>query len=150
MKLTRKELVHAQDRQLAAIGIRRSNNSGWLAKASAREFTTEQLELFHNIRRGNKADTPRQSPLVGQQDEADRAERLAVCSRCLIEQIDQIHAALCPGQNGTWKDRTLQAVAAAKAVAAPPMPVHETELFSDGTAESFANELFEKTGRDLA
>lgn len=43
-----------------------------------------------------------------------RAEQLSKNCRWLINQIDQIHMALCPGELGTWQDRARQAVAAAK------------------------------------
>lgn len=142
MKLTRRDFTHAQDKQLAAIGITRTDNSGWLAKAMDREFTQEQIDLFESARRAKKVKEPKEKPLISKEDESDRAERLSVCNRWLIEQIDAIHLALCPGQNGTWQQRTIQAVEAAKKLAAPRIIA--------ATAEDFANELFKKTGRDLS
>lgn len=46
-------------------------------------------------------------------DEKRRADQLGVNCDWLIEQIDRIHVALCPGQRGTWQQRADQAVKAA-------------------------------------
>ncbi len=46
MKLTRSQLIHAKDVQLAAVGITRSNARGWLRKALAREFTNQEVAQF--------------------------------------------------------------------------------------------------------
>lgn len=142
MKLTRYELVRAQDRQLAAIGLKRSGNSGWLADAMEREFTEQQIELFKGIRKARKPKVKPEKPLVSIEDEKERIERLSVCNRWLIEQIDAIHLALCPGQNGTWQQRTLQAVEAAKKLAAPRIV--------STSAEDFANDLFKEVKGDLS
>jgi DNA-directed RNA polymerase subunit RPC12/RpoP len=47
------------------------------------------------------------------QDEKRRADQLGANCDWLIEQIDRIHVALCPGQRGTWQQRADQAVKAA-------------------------------------
>lgn len=106
------------------------------------EFTDEQVRLFNEIRKANKSSAPKKKPLVSKEDENDRAERLSVCNRWLIEQIDAIHLALCPGDNGTWQHRTIQAVEAAKKLVAPRIV--------STSAEDFANDLFEETKRDLS
>lgn len=54
MKLTRKQLTHAQDQQLAAIGFKRAKHPGWLRKALATEFTPEQINAFALARRKTK------------------------------------------------------------------------------------------------
>jgi len=46
MKLTRFQLVHATDKQLAAIGVTRRLNTGWLKKALETEWTREDLTNF--------------------------------------------------------------------------------------------------------
>lgn len=46
-------------------------------------------------------------------DESRRADQLGVNCDWLIAKIDAIHAALCPGQHGSWQQRAEQAVAAA-------------------------------------
>ena len=46
--------------------------------------------------------------------EKRRADQNAMNSGFLREKIDQIHAVLCPGERGTWQERSEQAVAAAK------------------------------------
>jgi len=46
MKLTRKQLTHARDVQLHAIGITRSNTPGWLKKALQREFSESEVNAF--------------------------------------------------------------------------------------------------------
>ena len=46
MKLTRFQLVHATDKQLAAIGVTRRLNAGWLKKAVETEWTKEDLNNF--------------------------------------------------------------------------------------------------------
>lgn len=50
MKLTRKQLTHAKDVQLAAIGITRHKSQGWLKKAVEMEFTEEQVATFKAVR----------------------------------------------------------------------------------------------------
>ncbi len=44
--------------------------------------------------------------------EGKRYEQLIFNCRWLIEQIDKIHTAICPNENGTWQERANQAVAA--------------------------------------
>lgn len=46
MKLTRSQLIHARDVQLAAVGITRSKNRGWLKAALLREFTDREVARF--------------------------------------------------------------------------------------------------------
>ena len=52
--------------------------------------------------------------LFGAEAEHERAENLGKTVRWLIGQIDRIHLALCPGQNGVWQERVRQAVEAAE------------------------------------
>jgi len=52
--------------------------------------------------------------LFGAEAEHERAENLGKTVRWLIGQIDRIHLALCPGQNGVWQERVRQAVEAAQ------------------------------------
>jgi hypothetical protein len=52
--------------------------------------------------------------LFGAESEHRRAESLAKTVGWLIENMDRIHAALCPGQHGIWQERVRQAVAAAE------------------------------------
>ena len=47
-------------------------------------------------------------------DTEQRIKQLSLNADWLRERIDEIHAALCPGQNGTWQQRAEQAVTAAK------------------------------------
>ena len=54
------------------------------------------------------------SALFGADAEHERAESLSKTVRWLIGQIDAIHLALCPGQNGVWQERVRQAVEAAE------------------------------------
>lgn len=51
MKLTRKDFTHARDAQLHAVGIVRTNNPGWLKKALQREFTPDEVESFKSARK---------------------------------------------------------------------------------------------------
>lgn len=48
--------------------------------------------------------------------EINRIKQLSYNCKWLIEQIDQIHAALCPGNIGTWQDRARNTVFAAKEI----------------------------------
>lgn len=54
MKLTRSELIRAQDAQLRVLRLCRKKNAGWLKQALAREFTPTQVKLFHSARRKPK------------------------------------------------------------------------------------------------
>jgi len=54
------------------------------------------------------------SAWFGAESEHRRAESLAKTVGWLLENMDRIHAALCPGQHGIWQDRVRQAVAAAE------------------------------------
>lgn len=49
--------------------------------------------------------------------EKQRADQLGINCRWLIDKIDRVHRALCPGQYGTWQQRAEQAVEAAKRIA---------------------------------
>lgn len=55
-----------------------------------------------------------ETPLLSAADEKARADQLGVNCRWLIDKIDRIHRALCPGQSGTWQQRAEQSVAAAE------------------------------------
>ena len=46
MKLTRFQLVHATDKQLDAIGIKRRLNAGWLKRALEKDLTRDELDNF--------------------------------------------------------------------------------------------------------
>ena len=50
------------------------------------------------------------------ESEARRAYQLGINCRWLVAQLDEIHAALCPGHIGTWQDRAQKAVEAAKII----------------------------------
>lgn len=50
------------------------------------------------------------------ESEARRADQLGINCRWLVAQLDEIHAALCPGHVGTWQDRAQKAVEAAKII----------------------------------
>lgn len=50
------------------------------------------------------------------ESEARRADQLGINCRWLVAQLDEIHAALCPGHIGTWQDRAQKAVEAAKII----------------------------------
>lgn len=50
-------------------------------------------------------------------EEKERADRLAANCRWLVEQIDRIHYAICPGKVGTWQERAIQAAEAAEKLA---------------------------------
>ena len=53
--------------------------------------------------------------LVG--SERRRLKQMETNTHWLINQIDAIHFALCPDQNGTWQQRAEQSVKAARAIA---------------------------------
>ena len=55
--------------------------------------------------------------LFGVEAEKRRADQLGVNCMWLIDKIDRIHAALCPGRSGTWQQRAEQAVEAAESTA---------------------------------
>lgn len=55
--------------------------------------------------------------LFGALAEKQRADQLGINCRWLIDKIDRIHQALCPGQCGTWQQRAEQAVEAAERIA---------------------------------
>jgi hypothetical protein len=59
MKLTRKDLVRAQDAQLKILGVRRKGNAGWLKKTIERDFDPGLIAMFHKVRRKTKADVPK-------------------------------------------------------------------------------------------
>lgn len=59
-----------------------------------------------------KDDDPN-DPLFGLEAEKQRADQLGKNCNWLIQNIDAIHANLCPDQNGSWQDRVKQSVAAA-------------------------------------
>jgi len=48
----------------------------------------------------------------------EQHQQMTVNVLWLVGQIDRIHAALCPGQMGTWQERATQAVEAAERIAA--------------------------------
>lgn len=56
--------------------------------------------------------------LFGVEAEKRRVDQLALNCKWLVDKIDRIHAALCPGQHGTWQQRAEQAVKAAESL--PP------------------------------
>lgn len=56
--------------------------------------------------------------LFGVEAEKRRADQLELNCSWLIDKIDRIHAALCPGQFGAWQQRAEQAVKAAESL--PP------------------------------
>lgn len=68
-----------------------------------------------------------------------RVEQLSRNCKWLIGQIDQIHAALCPGELGTWQDRAKQAVAAAK----PLTPAAKGEKMSGGHFDFGQSRIYE-------
>jgi hypothetical protein len=56
--------------------------------------------------------------VLSERDDARRrAEQMGANVHWLLERIDAIHDALCPGCLGTWQERTDQAVAAAQRIA---------------------------------
>lgn len=57
-----------------------------------------------------------EKPLFDSNSEKQRADQLGINCRWLIDQIDRIHAALCPGRSGTWQQRAAQASAEAAEV----------------------------------
>lgn len=56
------------------------------------------------------------------ESEARRADQLGINCRWLVAQLDEIHAALCPGHIGTWQDRAQKAVEAAKIISQNAAP----------------------------
>lgn len=52
-------------------------------------------------------------PLFGLEAEKQRADQLGKNCNWLIQNIDIIHANLCPEQNGSWQDKVKQATTAA-------------------------------------
>lgn len=62
MKLTRDELLHATDKQLAVVGISRKYNAGWLKAAVHKEFAPELVQRFHKAARIKKAGIPKEHP----------------------------------------------------------------------------------------
>lgn len=46
MKLTQKELLHATNKQLYALGLKRDHNPGWMKRALQREFTAAEVADF--------------------------------------------------------------------------------------------------------
>jgi len=48
--------------------------------------------------------------------EKQRQEQMGVNFDFLLSAINEIHACLCPGSNGTWQERTMQAIEAARRV----------------------------------
>jgi len=53
-------------------------------------------------------------------DELRQMAQAATNTRWLIAVIDEIHAALCPDETGTWQERARQAIDAAKKLAQGP------------------------------
>lgn len=51
-----------------------------------------------------------------QTDDKQIAEQFRTNFNWLLEQMDKIHDALCPEQNGAWQQRAEQAVEAAKLI----------------------------------
>ncbi len=66
----------------------------------------------------------RSTAWVDADENRHRMEQLELNARWLREQIDAIHEALCPDQNGTWQQRAQQAVTAAQKAS--------NDLMSDG------------------
>ncbi len=59
MKLTHEELSRAKEYQLAAVGMVRQGNSGWMAQALQRDFTEEEIVAFRAVRvRAHKTSQP--------------------------------------------------------------------------------------------
>ena len=59
-------------------------------------------------------ETQKPFALFGVEAEKRRADQLGLNCSWLIDKIDRIHAAMCPGQHGTWQQRAEQAVKAAE------------------------------------
>jgi hypothetical protein len=164
MKLTRHELVHSQDRQLAVIGIRRSGNAGWLAKAVTADFTAEQVRLFHDIRVVKRNAPPRPTAPKSQ-----RIVQLETALQTISDHLPRFRDAF-PRPDGPHKgydvwlhdyiaetlNPNLAASTSLEAACAGFM--HENgdammkalDTLSGSSPESFANQLFEQSGRDLA
>jgi len=50
------------------------------------------------------------------ENERNRADRLGLNCKWLVEKFDCVHSALCSGENGTWQQRVEQVVVAAEAI----------------------------------
>lgn len=50
MKLSYYNLVCSTDRMLAALGLNRTGNAGWLQDAMRREFSAEQIKEFERMK----------------------------------------------------------------------------------------------------
>lgn len=166
MKLTRKQFTHAQDTQLAALGIRRSDNAGWLKKALAQEFTAKQVQMFHSARRKprgtvqeKKAESPTDRNVEAVREKMklraevglnkygvttertdltrlqwlrhaqEEAMDLAVYLERLIRE-EESELASCPCSSGP--------------VGATQCPIHNPK-----SPESFANDIYNASNRDL-
>lgn len=175
MKLTRSELIHAQDRQLAAIGLRRSGNSGWLERAVAAEFTDEQVRLFKEIRKESKAAARKAENVPQQIDPFANSTRMNTWEAraagaalwaefkvtpgddllaFLLEKLSDIDAAAALATDDTVRETVRRMVAScwAKVREVNPPGIVPLNAMIPGNdhAEDFANELFEQTGRDLS
>jgi hypothetical protein len=62
------------------------------------------------------AQTAGYDALFGIDADKHRAAQLEINCTWLLAKINRIHAALCPGQLGTWQQRAEQAVTAAEAL----------------------------------
>ncbi len=56
MKLTKSDFLHATNKQLQAVGLRRDGNRGWMEKALGRDFTSLEVATFFGER--EKKDKP--------------------------------------------------------------------------------------------
>lgn len=173
MKITRQDLIRAQNKQLATIGVTRDGNAGWLGKAMEMEFTPEEVEVFHKARKARKQKSPKISdrvvlpPLDHKQSEIDR----------LKSELKNAHEALSPFAlfASTFMGRddhmtpvakvgnqslTIGALQRAREILFPKLWCAMCGKWGDhrsGTcpelrpsAEQFANDLFEKSERDLS
>ncbi len=148
MKLTRHELIHATDKQLEAISIKRKGNSGWLEVALLLDFNDRAIKAFWDARTKPmpkpRENVPRQPQVSGEKEslitafvarctgvmeerQRERAEAKAIFQPYIADQYFDIKI-LCEDAEKVMRSL----------IANPSSP------------ESAADALYAQSGRDLA
>jgi hypothetical protein len=119
MKLTREDLFHAREYQLAAIGITRAKNKGWMRSALNRHFSPAEIESFRSAKRPSK-ESGHGRPFCGK-------KRLRTAS---VGTLDMFERAV---------------FASTQIESKSPQSTEQ----SDESARAFANALYERCNRDV-
>lgn len=134
MKLTRTELIRAQDVQLKILGLRRRHNSGWLKQGLSMEFTPEIVKIFHNARKKTKGEE-------------------LFPNRIVKEHGPYVMSQLDPQKILSLFRSGKSIMDIASECLASPFDVESTlriALNNPESPEKFANDLYEKCNRDLS